>query len=83
MLMVYEEQDLGVLFTPNLKLSEHISKITRKANSVVSIIKRSFSCLGKAMFCTLRVSLFRPHLEYASQVWNPHLIRDIAIYTGS
>ena len=24
----HEEQDLGVLFTPNLKFSEHISKIT-------------------------------------------------------
>ena len=35
-----EEQDLGVLFTPNLKFSEHmcISKITRKVNSVVGII---------------------------------------------
>ena len=124
----YEEQDLGVLFTPNLKFSEHISKITRKTNSVVGIIKRSFSCLDKAMFrtlyvsmvrphleyaspnlkfskhiskitrktnsvvgiikqsfsCldkamfrTLYVSMVRPHLEYASQIWNPHLIRDI------
>ena len=35
----YEEQDLGVLFTPNLNCSEHISKITCKANSVVGIIK--------------------------------------------
>ena len=73
----HEEQDLGVLLTPNLKFSEHISKITCKANSVVGIIKRSFSCLDKAMFRTLYVSLVRPHLEYASQIWNPHLIRDI------
>ena len=73
----HEEQDLGVLFTPNLKFSEHISKITRKANGVVGIIKRSISCLDKTMFHTLYVSLVRPHLEYASQIWNPHLIRDI------
>ena len=77
----YEEQDLGVLFTPNLKFSEHISKITCKANSVVGIIKRSFSCLDKAMFHALYVSMVHPHLEYASQIWNPHLIRDT--YTGS
>ena len=73
----HEEQDLGVLFTPNLKFSEHISKITLKANSVVGIIKRSFSCLDKAMFRTLYVILVHPHLEYASQIWNPHLIKDI------
>ena len=36
----HEEQDFGILFTPNLKFSDHISKITRKANSVVGIIKR-------------------------------------------
>ena len=51
----HEEQDLGVLFTPNLKFSEHVSKITCKANSVVGIIKQSFSCLDKAMFRALYV----------------------------
>ena len=41
---------MGVLFTPNLKFREHINKITRKANSVVGIIKRSFtSCLDKVV----------------------------------
>ena len=72
-----EEQDLGILFTPNLKFRDHINKITRKANSVVGIIRRSFSCLDKVMFRTLYVSLVRPHLEYASQIWSPHLIGDI------
>ena len=62
-----EEHDLGgVVFTPNLKFREHINKITRKANSVVGIIKRSFGCLNKVMFHTLYVSLVCPHLEYAS-----------------
>ena len=68
---------MGVLFTPNLKFSERISKITSKANSVVGVIKQLFRCLDKAMFHTLYVSLVHPHLENASQIWNPHLIKDI------
>ena len=73
----YEEQNLGVLIISDLKFSEHISKIMHKANSVVGIIKQSFSCLDKTMFCALYVSMVRPHLEYASQIWSPHLLRDI------
>ena len=34
------------------------------------------------MFHTLYVSLVHPHLEYASEIWNPHLIGDIATSPG-
>jgi len=71
-----EERDLGILFTPNLKFSQHINQIACKVNSVIGIIKQSFSCLDKAMFRTLYISLIRPHLEYSSEIWNPHLIGD-------
>ena len=54
-----QEHDLGVLFTPDLKFSQHIKSIT--CNSVIGTIKRSFSCLDKTMFCTLYISLVRPH----------------------
>ena len=33
--------------------------------------------LDKTMFRTLYVGLVRPHLEYASEIWNPYLIGDI------
>ena len=72
-----QECDLGVLFTPDLKFSQHIKLITRKANSVIGIIKHSFSCLDRNMFRTLYISLVRPHLEYASEIWNPYLMGDI------
>jgi len=34
-----EEQDLGILFTPNLKFSQQINQIAHKANSIIGIIK--------------------------------------------
>ena len=34
-----QERGLGVLFTPDLKFSQHIKSITRKANSVIGTIK--------------------------------------------
>jgi len=61
-----EEQDLGILLTPNLKCSQHINQIACK--SIIRIIKQSFSCLDKIMFCTLYASLVCPHLEYGSEI---------------
>ena len=67
----YQECDLGVLF------SQHIKLITRKANSVIGIIKCSFSCLDRTMFRTLYIGVVRPHLEYSAEIWNPYLRGDI------
>ena len=55
------------------------NKIARKANKVIGIIKLSFHCIDKIMFRTLYVSLVRSHLEYALQIWNPHLLGDIQV----
>ena len=71
------EINVGILFTPNLKFSQHISQIAHKANSVIGLVKRSFSCLDKTMFHTLYVSLVHPHLERGSEIWNPYLIGDM------
>ena len=38
-----QEHDFGVLFTPDLKFSSHIKLITRKANSVIGIIKHDYA----------------------------------------
>ena len=57
-----EQQDLKILFTPNLKFSQHVNKIAWKANRVIGIIKRSFNHIDKTMFHTLYVSLVRPLL---------------------
>ena len=35
---IYEERDLGVLFTSNLKFGSHISQIVHKANRLIGLI---------------------------------------------
>ena len=40
---------------------------------MMGIIRRTFDYVDKAMFCQLFKELVRPHLEYANQVWSPHL----------
>ena len=72
-----EETDLGVVFNKNLKFTNHVSHCVRKANRILGIINHTFRKLNPHIFRLLYVSLVRPHLEYASPVWNPHLLKDI------
>jgi len=45
------------------------------------MIKRSFSVRSREIVIPLYKSLVRPHLhvEYCSQIWNPHYIKDIKL----
>ena len=72
-----EERDLGITFTNDFKFSKHINLSIRKANKMLGIVYRSFQNLTPTIFRMLYVSLVRPHLDYASVVWNPHLLKDI------
>ena len=74
---VFEEKDLGVTIDSELKFEEHMSAKVKKANSIVGLIRRSFSFLDCALFKTLFITFVRPHLEYAQAVWAPHLRKHI------
>ena len=74
---VQTECDLGVTFASNLTFDRHISNIVRRANILIGIIKRTFSCLDQSMFQILYITLIRPHLDYASVVWNPYQLGHI------
>jgi hypothetical protein len=73
---VTEEKDLGVLVTNNLSFSKHIAKAAAKANSVLGMIRRSFTYIDKESLLVLYKSYVRPHLEYCVQVWSPYLEKD-------
>ncbi len=44
-----------------------------KVNHTMGIIRRTFDYMDETVFCQLFKALVRPHLEYANQVWAPHL----------
>ncbi|XP_076061638.1 uncharacterized protein LOC143037386 [Oratosquilla oratoria] len=71
------EKDLGVVVDDELNFSRHLSEIN-VANRMVGLIRRTFTTMDESMFKNLFVSLVRPHLEYANQVWCPYKKRDIA-----
>ena len=74
---VQSEKDLGVTFDTSLRFTSHIANITKKANSRLGMIKRSFSNLSKEIVIPLYKSLVRPIVEYGSSIWNPMLKSDV------
>ena len=69
---------LGVTITKDLSWSTHIDQISSKAHRIIGLIYRQFyTWSSHSTLLQLYTSLVRPHLEYATQVWNPYLIKDI------
>ena len=71
---------LGATFTTDLNWSEHIHSISMKSKKLLGLLYRQFYkySSNKALL-TLYMSLIRPHLEYASPVWNPYRVKDIKL----
>jgi len=69
---------LGVLLSSNLSFSQHIQTICAKARKILGLLYRRFyKNTSNEALLQLYISLVRPHLEYASPVWNPYLKKDI------
>ena len=76
---VFVEKGLGVKGDSALRFEEHISETVKKANTMVGLIRRSFSFLDCELFKKLYTTFVRLHLEYAQTVWSPHLLKQINI----
>ena len=75
----YSYKYLGVTISSDLSWSEHIHTICTKVRRTVGLLYRNFYMNSDTTsLLQLYVSLVRPLLEYACQVWHPHLVRDIA-----
>ena len=78
MLRVSTYKYLGVIISDDLSWALHIEEITSKARKLVGMLYRNFYRWSRSdALLKLYLSLIRPHLENAVQVWNPYLIKDI------
>ena len=77
--VVHQIKNLGVTFSQNLCWSPHIQTICKKVRRIIGILYRQFCSTGTHSSSVLKlyIALVRPHLEYAAQVRNPHLAKDI------
>jgi hypothetical protein len=73
------ERDLGVIISDDLKLDIQVVSAATKANRMLGMLKKSFRSRKLSLWKGLYITYIRPHLEYAIQVWSPHLQRDIDI----
>ena len=68
---------LGVLLSDDLSWSLQVKSVCQKAWCILGLLYRRFYGLAsQESLKQLYLSLMRPHLEYACQVWDPHLSKD-------
>ena len=68
---------LGVTICNDLAWSIH-NKIASKTRQLIGMLYRHFYKWSSSnALLQLYLSLIRPHLEYATQIWSPHLLKDI------
>ena len=67
------EKDIGIQIDEHLTFHKHINYIIKKANGVLAVTRKSFEYMDCEIFKYLYKGLVRPHLEYATPVWNPYL----------
>ena len=67
---------LGVSITSDMNWNQHISNICKKANNIMSFLKRNLNIRNANIKEKAYKSLVRPTLEYACTTWDPYLKED-------
>ena len=70
---VHSYRYLGVWLTSSLNWSKQVSEVCKKARQQVGILYRKFyPFANSSSLLQLYLAYIRPHLEYATPVWDPH-----------
>ena len=65
------EKDLGVNVDADLVFDQHVAVLTKKANKLLGMLRRSFTPLDEELLPLLCKAIVRPHLEYCNVAWQP------------
>ena len=75
---VESHKDLGLIFSEDLTWNRHYKFIIPRAYKILGLIRRTFASNQlPSTLVKLYVSLVRSQLLYCSQLWRPHLMKDI------
>ena len=76
---VFEYKYLGVVISSDLTWASHINTICTRAKKVIGLLYRQFfNHTSSQTQLKLYKALVRPHLEYAAQVWDPYMTKDVS-----
>ena len=70
-------RDLGVMVDDNLSWKFHIDKVTKACQQLCGWALSVFHTRDRQTLLTIFNSLIRSKLEYCSEIWHPHLIKEI------
>ena len=71
-------KDLGIILTEDLSWGKHYKSINARAYEVLGLMRSTFlPSHSTSTMVKLYVSLVRSQLFYCTQIWRPHLMKDI------
>ena len=73
---------LGVELSRNLDWGQHVNSKVMKANWSPGFLRRNLSSCPEGVKEAAYKALVRPHVEYASSVWHPHLKKHVKQIEG-
>ena len=69
--------DLGVYMSSNCTFDFHVANVYKRCSNLTGCILRTFNTRETISMMTLFKSLVLSRLDYASQLWSPHLLKSI------
>ena len=69
--------DLGVYMSSNCTFDFHVTNVYKRCSNLTGWILRTFNSRETTTMMTLFKSLVLSRLDFASQLWSPHLLKSI------